>query len=562
MIATIATPGELSIQNRLGLAAYRRAQAYQRSGAIHGPTREGSTLRALCSGSQPEPYRVWATLDEQRVVVAHCSCPVGSAGRCKHVGALLLTWKGTPGVFREQGEGAALGPLGPANHEPVLRELADAYPELSWLTAERPAMMRSERPAAEVFQLASRRLLGHGEVGHDALLRVLAVRAAAERALVEGEVARAAAAYEGLLRAMLERPGELVEGRLLSSFSVSCALGLGRCLQSERGARGRAALIKTLYFAFRSGADVGGVPMGTAAGEALRRGLRADERAAVIRWLEGAVTMAPDGVRQTYGGLWLRLEAGDALNGRLLEIARRSGRVVDAVDRLLLMGRADEAQREARGVDPEQAVAVARCLSGHGQRAAAIGVLEAVPADERPVEVLDELASELEAAGEPRRAMTWAMEAMRLSPEVGRYREVKRLGLKQGQWSALRLAIEAWLLGASEESMLASVYLDEGAIDEAIALAERSPSPEVKEAVAHACERTHPKASMALYRQIVEALVATRGRDGYQQARPQLRVMKRLHERLGEGPSWATTAARLRGRPVSPAARAAVRAAV
>ena len=51
-------------------------------------------------------------------------------------------------------------------------------------------------------------------------------------------------------------------------------------------------------------------------------------------------------------------------------------------------------------------------------------MLEAVPADERPVEVLDELVSFLEASGELRRAMTWAMEAMRLAPEVTRYRQV------------------------------------------------------------------------------------------------------------------------------------------
>ena len=543
----IATPGELTIQNRLGLAAYRRAQAYHRGGAIQGATRDGMTLRARCKGTAAEPYRVWATLDERRVVVANCSCPVGTTGRCKHVGALLLAWKDRPEQFHDH-RAVALDPLGSHEHAPVLRELADAYPELAWLTAPRSPLARSDRSPAEAFQAACRRLMGHGPTSYEALRRLIAVRAAAERALLERQIDRSASAYEGLLRALLERPGELVEGGILAGISVSCVQGLGRCLGAEGTLRGRSERIKTIFFAFRSGADAGGLPLGTTAGEVLRRSLWGEERAQVCRWLEAAAVAAPEGVRQLHGGLWMQLEAGRATDERLLTIARRSGRTVDALDRLLLLGRVEEARSEARRVAPEEAVAASRCLNDHGQRALAIAVLEAVPADERPVEVLDELAARLEAGGDLRRAMTWAMEALRLAPTVTRYREVKRLGQKNGQWSALRLAIEAWLLGAQEEAMLASVYLDEGAIEEAISLAERSRSAEVKEAVARACEGHFPKEALALYGQIVEALVAEQGREGYQQARDKLRAMKRLHEQVGEGPSWTKVSAKIRGK--------------
>lgn len=554
----IAVPGELLIQNRLGLAVYRRALAYHRAGAIQGGTREGGTLRAQCVGTAAEPYRLWATLDDRRVVVAHCSCPVGASGRCKHVGALLLAWKADATRFREHHE-AALDPLGATAQDPVLEELADAYHELGWLAAAtaRPGSRQSGRSPTEVFQLAARRLLGHGPASYEALQRVAAVRAAAERALVEGQRERAAVIYEGLLRALLERPDEVIEGGPLVAFSVSCVLGLGRCLQAERSERARGELIKALYFAFRSGAEAGGLPLGGTAGEVLRRGLYEGERAQVLRWLQGAATSSPEGVRQLYGALWLRLEAAEASPERLLQIARWTGRVVDAVDRLLLLGRVDEARSEARGASPDEAVAVARCFVSHGHRGAAVAVLESVPADDRPVSVLDELTAYQEASGELRRAMAWGMEALRLEPTVERYREVKRLGGKLGQWPVLRLAIEAWLLGAREESMLASVYLDEGAYDEALSLAERSSSHEVKEAVAQATERHNPRAAMAIYRQIVEQLVSERGREGYQQARKQLQAMKRLHGKIGEGPSWATLAARLRARAPSPPLRAA-----
>ena len=551
----IATPGELPIQHRLGLAAFRRALAYHRSGAIEATTRDGHTLRARCKGSQPTPYQVWATLDTQKVVVAHCSCPVGASGRCKHVGALLLAWKYQPAQFRvvSHVDPGAPVPRSSAAQVPVLEELAEVYPELGWL-ASRPAVRRGERTGAEVAQAAARRLLGTGPASYETLQRLHALRAAAERSLNEGERGRAAAVYEGLLRALLERAHELGEGQPLAAFSVRCAAELGRCLQGAAAGPLRGSIIRSLYFVVRAGAE-GDLALGALATEALRRWLSPDERTRVIGWLSEAVAQAPDGERQRLGLLWMQLEAGRVDNERMLAIARASGRVDDAVDRLLRLGRVEAARTEAQRATPDEAVAVARRLADHGERKAAVQVLASVRPDERPVEVLDALTDYLDDAGETRRAYDWAMDALRREPTVERYRRTRMLGEKLGQGASLRLAIEAWLIGAGEEAMLASVYLDEGAYDEALSLAERSSSLETKEAVARASESARPRQAMNLYRQIVTEQVARHGREGYQQSRSQLRAMKRLHERLGDGPSWATLAARLRaGAPVLRAA--------
>ena len=47
----------------------------------------GVRLRGAAQGQ--ERYALWATLDAGQVTAAHCACPVGGGGRCKHVGALL-----------------------------------------------------------------------------------------------------------------------------------------------------------------------------------------------------------------------------------------------------------------------------------------------------------------------------------------------------------------------------------------------------------------------------------------------------------------------------------------
>jgi hypothetical protein len=63
-------------------------------------------LSAHVRGTRVRPYEVSITLDRPedgstkgKVVRAHCSCPVGEAGKCKHVAAVLLAYLDDPGRF-------------------------------------------------------------------------------------------------------------------------------------------------------------------------------------------------------------------------------------------------------------------------------------------------------------------------------------------------------------------------------------------------------------------------------------------------------------------------------
>lgn len=78
---------------------YGRGEGYYHEDRIHRTRREGHTLRALCHGSRPDPYRVEVTLDDEGIAYGSCSCPIGAGGRCKHAVALLLTWIHQPDVF-------------------------------------------------------------------------------------------------------------------------------------------------------------------------------------------------------------------------------------------------------------------------------------------------------------------------------------------------------------------------------------------------------------------------------------------------------------------------------
>jgi uncharacterized Zn finger protein len=91
---------ESDIQCWAGDASFTRSRSYVRGAILH-PRRAKETLKAQCVGSAPQPYHVQATLNEHGVVSASCLCPVGDAGRCKHVAALLQTWLSDPDLFME-----------------------------------------------------------------------------------------------------------------------------------------------------------------------------------------------------------------------------------------------------------------------------------------------------------------------------------------------------------------------------------------------------------------------------------------------------------------------------
>src|SRR5262245_8008287 len=95
---------EAAIRKRTGDRSFGLGRSYFERGAIFDARRAGVTLKARCSGSRGEAYRVHATFNAKGVAAAECSCPVGDGGFCKHVAALLLTWIERPEEFSEAEE--------------------------------------------------------------------------------------------------------------------------------------------------------------------------------------------------------------------------------------------------------------------------------------------------------------------------------------------------------------------------------------------------------------------------------------------------------------------------
>ncbi len=91
---TLENITESDLRGPLKAKSLRRAKGYL--GRVRNPVRCGQTLTAQVQGSRL--YEVEVDV-EPNGISARCSCPYDWGGYCKHVGALVLKWIRSPGVF-------------------------------------------------------------------------------------------------------------------------------------------------------------------------------------------------------------------------------------------------------------------------------------------------------------------------------------------------------------------------------------------------------------------------------------------------------------------------------
>ena len=100
MSETIPAVSEETISDWVGSRSFQLGRSYFENEAVFDLRRQGSSLKASCQGSMPQPYRLGVAFGAEGIGKANCSCPVGDGGHCKHVGALLLAWLDQPDAFR------------------------------------------------------------------------------------------------------------------------------------------------------------------------------------------------------------------------------------------------------------------------------------------------------------------------------------------------------------------------------------------------------------------------------------------------------------------------------
>lgn len=533
---------EAAVFARVGSRSLERGRRYVAWGAVFDGRRRGAVLRARCEGSGQEAWRVRVTLGTTGVVDALCDCPMGDAGDCKHVAAVLLTYAREPEAFAEVPTAdEALAGVDAEALRAVLGLLLLKRPELEMLVEE--ALPEAfARPAVE----------GHGP--GSALLRGVWSGSDLDAVAAELEALRATAVAAGDVRAVERLAVGIVGRRRRVGGDAGPVMAVARrCVEAvaagvragdaETRARGLRWLVAMYGFDVEHGCAgvvdaLGRVSVGAALAVAT-----AGERRALARRVRGAMARGDEWARFAWGAVLVELEEGLVEDEEAwLEQARAHHRPAARCRRLLALGRVEEAWPALGEVADGEVLVLAERFEGAGlgegfaeavkARAARAGAtsrgrlvawLQARETRTADAEAALGLAEAVLAA-EPTRA---SLEALRGRAEaLGRWAEVRERAevVLDAKAPAVLLA---WLLETGDMAAARRVAEDERARPAGFA-AERMRAAE-------ALEEGDPEGAARVYLRQAEACAAQRGRAAYREACTMLARMERVLTAAGRG---------------------------
>jgi uncharacterized Zn finger protein len=251
-------------------------------------------------------------------------------------------------------------------------------------------------------------------------------------------------------------------------------------------------------------------------------------------------------LRQRYGGFLLSLEEDRLDDEAFLRICRETGRRKDLVDRLLALGRVDEAVAAARQAKDYVLLGLVGVFAAHDRDDLAESLIRARPPNSRDQRLSEWLKERAHERGDHEEALRLAEELFWRRPELHRYQEMRGMARARGRWEALRAAVLSRLDAEERHHLLVEIYLDEGEMDRALETLDqwrgasrwRRADDRLSMQVARAAERERPRAAIRLYVEAVAQLIARRGRGNYAVAAAHLIRVRDLYRRLEEETAW------------------------
>jgi len=541
------------IRRQVGEISLDKAKSYLRDDVWSDLRAQGQTIKGHCQGQLPQPYRVDVTFDGNAIATAACSCPVGGGGHCKHVAALLLYYREHPDAFveveelepalerRSKGELVALI-LRMIRRVPELESLLEAplpgYSDAA--TTDDPEPFR--RQAAAAFAHA-----GPEWGAAAAISRELAdIVAVGDEFRTAGNVPAAVAAYRGVADVVLEHLFSVSdeEGELLEVVG-HCAAGLCACLEGlPPDDTRRDDLLRSLVDLFIADEAHGGLGVSDSVPEAFLHRTTPDERRRVAGWVRDRLpngdSWSDEYQRRELGSFLLDLEADDLDDEAYLRLCRETGRTEELVERLLRMGRANDALKTVKAADDANLTALADLLVQHAHAEEAEWLVEDRAAKSpSATHFLDWLRRQAEARHDRPAALKWTEQLFQRQPSLAEYRELRRQ-TAASDWPARRERLLADLQKSRNAWLLVEVLLDEQEVGRALIVVNAPWGRRAAQRlnVAKAAEKDFPREALGLYRDEAELLIGQRNREAYRAACGHLRKMRELHGRLEEGAAW------------------------
>ena len=567
MSNAIPASSERAIYDWVGPRNLQLGRNYLESDTIIDPRRQGNTVSAWCQGSMPQPYRLRATLVPEGIDDAHCSCPVGGGGRCKHVGVLLLACLERPDAFRVVEElDTTLERCSKTELIALIKRMLQFEPELETLLDE--ALSEANRRSAPVDPEIYRRQVfsafrrgGDDWMASQRVARDIGVTlGAGDRFLALADYTGAGIVFRAVALGILEHHDEMMadEDGQLANVVDRCVEGLGKCLAGAEGdAAFRESCLQTLFDVYRSGVDFGGISLGEAAPDLILEHATDEEKGNIASRVRAAIPPGEswsDGYRRRcYGHFLLDLEMAQLDDTSFLGICRECGLLSELVDRLLTLGQLEDAVAEADSAGDYELLTLADVFREHGYARMVEPLLVKRIETSRNNRLAEWLKERYRERGDLAEALALAGRMIERRPHVAAYLEVRELSQALGVWQESRPQLLDRWSAAGEYALLTDIYLEEGEVDLALRLANRI-KPRIQLdvdrliRVAQAASETRPQAALDIYRQQAENLIEARGRDNYRQACVYLASARDLYLQLRQASEWTDFIAGLRER--------------
>ena len=548
---------EASIRNRVGEQSFKRGKRYFQQDAIMSPWMQGSVLKAKCWGSMPQPYHVWVQLGANGIDSGECSCPVGDGGYCKHVAALLLMWLHKPDSFQE------IEPLDKALKRQekddlivLIRQMITRYPDLEELIfLSTPGGASANAPInPDLIRRQVQNAVKHGDYGHDYYGAAQTIANELQAIMQQGDVYRelgdwlnTAVIYRTVLDELRNQYNQIYDhdGDLGAVFGDGSER-LGMCLQAIEQPEPRLDILRTLVNIVFDDINIGGYGFGDEAYGIVLDQATAVEKIETVSWVEEELRKFSDlddfsskWRTEAYGRFLINLQMQSLSDEEYIALCRRTGQFQALIERLLQLGRVQEAIADSQAASDYELLTLADLFVTHGHGKVAEEIIWERTGTSKDTRLDGWLKKRAVESGDWQKAMKYAENQYWARPTVEGYGELKAMAEQLDNWPDSRKEILTRLTQKEEYELLTRIYLLENDVETAL-----ETLPKVRFGgnlaieVARAAEETHPRQSLNIYQQKVERLITARGRDNYAQAAEYLKRVQALFIQLKETENW------------------------
>ena len=551
---------ENKIRSWVGERSFARGKRYYEQGAIMSPWLQENTLKAKCWGSMPQPYHIWVQLGPDSIESGECSCPVGDGGHCKHVAALLLDWLHDPDSFQEiEPLEKALSRREKSDLIQLIRQMIARYPDLEDLVHLSP--VDSASPAVSINPDLIRRqvdqAIKHGDYGHTYYGAAASIANELESIMQQADVYRerddwlnTAVIYRTVLDELRSQHMQVYDhdGDLGSVFWDGSER-LGECLEQVQQPETRLEILRTLVDVILEDTRVGGYGFADAAYDIVLTQAQPVEKEEIVVWVEDelAKTGSSDDISgkwraEAYGRFLLNLQSDTLTDDQFIQLCRRTGQLKKLVERLLQLGRINEAISDVKTASDYELLSLADLFVTYGHDTVAEGLVWKRTGTSKDTRLDGWLKQQAVNRGDWHKAIQYAENRFRQRPNVEYYQEMKTIAEELGDWPGRQETILSRLTKQEEYALLTRIQLLENDIEAALkTLPKVRYGSNLAMEVAKAAEATQPREAIRLYQQKVERLIAARGRSNYAEAADYLTRVKNLYIKLQETGDWEAT---------------------